>query len=99
MGTLGGFASPSAPTSRPATPALRAASPNPRPLPATLHPLAALGLARSGGAARGASEGREGRGVVGEVPKHRRSRWAQPGSAYAKRLLSVSVPLPAVDLQ
>ncbi len=34
MGTLGG----SAPASHPATPALRAASPNPRPLPATLLP-------------------------------------------------------------
>jgi len=61
MGTLKGFASPSAPTSHPASPALRAASPNP---PA---------LWRS----------REGKGVVGEAPKHRRSRWAKPGSANA----------------
>jgi hypothetical protein len=61
--------------------------PNLRLLPATLPPLAALGLARSGGAARGASEGREGRGVEGrvegEVPKHRRRRWAKPVYAYA----------------
>ena len=40
-------------------------------------------LARSGVAARGASKGGVGKGVVGEVPKHRRSRWAKPGSANA----------------
>jgi hypothetical protein len=37
----------------------------------------------SGVAARGASEGRAGEGVEVEVPKHRRSRWAKPGSAHA----------------
>ena len=59
--------------------------PNPRPLRATLPPRSrfALGLARSGGAARVAAAGREGQGVEVEVPQYRRSRWAKPGSAYA----------------
>jgi hypothetical protein len=56
--------------------------------PPPTTPLATLGLPRSGGAARGASEGREGEGVEVQVPKHRRSRWTKPGYANAISLLT-----------
>jgi hypothetical protein len=52
-------------------------------IPIRLTPMGFHPFPRSGGAARGASEGREGKGVAVEVPKHRQRRWAKPAFAYA----------------